>query len=217
MSEFNTIPLLLGVYQQTDVEKKLIERLGGGTTATEKVQQFAAQWSQLVAWSWLEPSDYEGDKPSNDDREELRLAFIREVKKLARLCIAEHYCPNMSGDQQPIVEQSDRLSEYLAGKLSSKSGLTLPKLYHELTNKDDYAFTEEFTKLFWWVVTVDRFNGWLAGYNEKEDKFVMVVAYPPRPAISPSVLTASDLRDWSQGKGDGGYTPRNPYIPTCMC
>lgn len=215
MSEFNTIPLLLGVYQQTDVEKKLMERLGGGATAIDQVQKFATQWSQLVAWSWLEPSDYDGEKPS-DDRESLRLAFIREVKKLARLGLAEHYCPNMFGDQQHIVEQSDRLSEYLAGKLP-ESGLTLPMLYHELTHRNDYAFTEEFIQHFWWVVTVDRFNGWLAGYNKTADKFVMVVAYPPRPALSPSVLSASELHNWTQGKGDGDYTPRNPYIPTCVC
>ncbi|MEG4215248.1 hypothetical protein QUA27_08760 [Microcoleus sp. Pol14C6] len=217
MSELNTIRLLLGTYQQTEVEKKLIEKLGGGTTATDKVQRFAAQWSQLVAWSWLEPSDYEGKKTSDDDAQEsLRQEFIRVVKELARVCIAEHYCPNMFEDQQHIVEQSDRLSDYLTGKLS-KNGLTLPNLYKDLTHRDDYAFTEEFTKLFLWVVSIDRYHGWLAGYNEDKDKFVMVIAYPPRPALSPSVLSASDLHNWIQNKGDADYTPRNPYIPTCMC
>lgn len=215
MSELNTIRLLLGTYQQTDVEKKLIEKLGGGEIATDKVQKFVTQWSQLVAWSWLEPSDYEGEKPS-DDRESLRQEFIRVVKELARVGLAEHYCPNMFGDQEHIVEQSDRLSDYLTGKLS-KNGLTLPALYEQLTNRKDYVFTEDFTKFFCWVVTIDRFHGWLAGYNEATDKFVMVVAYPPRPALSPSVLSASELRNWIQNKGDGDYTPRNPYIPTCGC
>ncbi|MCL1470664.1 hypothetical protein [Argonema antarcticum] len=214
MSEFNTIQRLVSPDQPTKAEdelKTLLEKMK--LDPTETTQQFAAQWSQLVAWSWLEPHEYSENKP-NEAQENLRQEFINAVKELARTCIQEHYCPGMFVDQ--IIAQSDCLSEYLAGKLP-KSGLTLPNLYHDLTNLEDYAFTEELTKLFLWVVTVDRFNGWLAGYNKKEDKFVMVIAYPPRPALSPSVLTVSELRDWSQGKGDGGYTPPNPYIPTCIC
>jgi hypothetical protein len=214
MSEFNTIASLLGVYTQTNLEKKLIKTLGGDIIAPDITQRFAAQWSQLVAWSWLEPEDYGTEERPSDEQEALRKAFIATVKELGRYCIAEHYCPGMFGKN--IKDQSDLLSQYLTGELS-EGDLTLPKLYKQLTGKDDYTFKPEFTQHFIWVVTVDRFNGWLAGYNETEDKFVMVLAYPPRPALSPSVLQASDLRQWSQGKGDGDYTPPNPYIPTCIC
>jgi hypothetical protein len=215
MSEFNTTQSLVSAYQPTQAEddlKTLLKKME--LDPTETTQQFAAQWSQLVAWSWLEPHDYSENKP-NEAQENLRKEFIDAVKKLARSCIQEHYCPGMFVDQ--IIAQSDRLSQYLTGDISV-SDLTLRKLHEQLTNNlKPYVFTKELTQNFIWVVTVDRFNGWLAGYNEKKNKFVMVLAYPPRPAISPSVLTASDLRDWSQGKGDGGYTPSNPYIPTCGC
>lgn len=212
MSEFNTVPSLLGVYQQSEAEKKLMARLG--PDAADKAQQFAAQWSQLVAWSWLEPEDYEEQEKPSEEQENLRQAFISVIKELTRYCIAEHYCPGMFVED--IKTQSDLLSQYLNGN-TPESGLTLPKVYYQLTNRYDYAFKEEFTQSFVWVVNAERFHGWLAGYNEKDDKFVMVLAYPPRPALSPAVLQASELRDWCQGKGDGGYTPRNPYIPTCIC
>lgn len=219
MSDFNTIPSLLGVYQDTDAETRLKKKMGA--EATEKTRQVVAQWSQLVAWSWLEPDDYyelqEQDKHS-DEEENLRKAFINALKDLARSCITEHYSPGTFIDQ--ILAGSDTLSQYLNGDIS-ESGLTLPALYKQLTGKHDYVFEKEFTQNFLWLITLDRFNGWLAGYIEEngniKDKFVLVLAYPPRPALSPSVLTASELRDWSQGIGDGNYTPPNPYIPTCNC
>lgn len=216
MSEFNTIQTLVGAYQPTEAENMLKMLLKGmGLDPTNTTQQFAAQWSQLVAWSWLEPDDYgEHEKPT-EAQENLRQEFINAVKELARTCIQEHYCPGMFVDQ--IIAQSDRLSQYLTGEILV-SGLTLLELYKQLNNSQQpYAFTKELMQNFILVVTVDRFNGWLAGYNNKENKFVMVIAYPPRPALSPSVLQASELRQWSQGKGDGGYTPDNPYIPTCAC
>lgn len=216
MSEFNTIPSLLGVYQDTDAETRLKEKMGA--KAIDITRQVVAQWSQLVAWSWLEPDDYEEQEKPSEEQENLRKAFINALKDLARSCITEHYSPGTFIDQ--IVAGSDTLSQYLNGDLS-ESGLTLPALYKQLTGKEDYVFQKEFTQIFLWVITLDRFNGWLAGYIEEngniKDKFVLVLAYPPRPALSPSVLTASELRDWSQGKGDGNYTPPNPYIPTCNC
>ena len=218
MSEFNTIPSLLGVYQDTEAKTRLKEKLGA--EATDITRQAIAQWSQLVAWSWLEPDDYyelQQETPS-EDQENLRKGFINALKDLARSCITEHYSPGTFIDQ--IVAGSDTLSQYLNGELS-ENGLTLPDLYQQLTGKDDYVFDKEFTQLFLFVITLDRFNGSLAGYIEEngniKDKYLLVLAYPPRPALSPSVLTASELRDWSQGMGDGGYTPPNPYIPTCLC
>ena len=218
MSEFNTIPSLLGVYQEPEAKTRLKKKLGA--EATDITRQAIAQWSQLVAWSWLGPDDYyELNEPSSAEQENLRKAFINALKDLARSCITEHYSPGTFIDQ--IVAGSDTLSQYLNGELSSENGLTLPALYKQLTGKDDYVFKQEFTQIFLFVITLDRFNGSLAGYIEEngniKDKFVLVLAYPPRPALSPSVLTASELRDWSQGLGDGNYTPANPYIPTCGC
>jgi hypothetical protein len=216
-SEFNTIASLLGVYQEADAKTRLNKKLGAD--ATDRTQQAIAQWSQLIAWSWLDPDDYEEQEKPSAEQENLRQAFINTLKELARSCLTEHYSPGTVIDQ--IVAGSDTLSQYLNGELSSENGLTLPALYQQLTGKDDYVFQKEFTEIFVFVVNLERFNGFLAGYIEDngniKDKFVGVLAYPPRPALSPSVLTASELRDWSQGLGDGGYTPPNPYIPTCFC
>ena len=220
MSEFNTIPSLLGLYQDTPAETKLKEKLGDGKN--RKTRRLLTQWSQLVAWSWLGPDDYYElgqDTPSNE-QENLRKGFIDAVKELASVCITEHYCPGTCIDQ--ILTRSDILSKYFNGALP-ESGLKLPALYKQLTGKDDYVFEKEFTQNFLWVITLERFNGWVAGYVEEshngkiKDKFVLVLAYPPRPALSPSVLTASELRDWSQNPEADGYTPPNPYIATCNC
>jgi len=217
MSEFNTITSLLGVYQDM-AETLLKQRMGN--EAIDITRQVVTQWSQLVAWSWLEPDDYEEQEKPSDEQENLRKAFINALKELARSCLTEHYSPGTFIDQ--IMAGSETLSHYLNGELPENgNGLKLPDLYQQLTGKEDYVFKKEFTQNFLWVITLDRFNGWLGGYIEEngniKDKFVLVLAYPPRPALSPSVLTASELRDWSQGKGDGNYTPPNPYIPACNC
>ena len=126
MSEFNTIPSLLGVYQEAEAKTRLKEKLG--TEATDITRQAIAQWSQLVAWSWLGPDDYyelQQETPSAD-QENLRKAFINALKDLARSCITEHYSPGTFIDQ--IVAGSDTLSQYLNGELSSENGLTLPAL-----------------------------------------------------------------------------------------
>ena len=128
MSEFNTIPSLLGVYQEAEAKTRLKKKLGA--EATDITRQAIAQWSQLVAWSWLEPDDYEEQEKPSAEQENLRKGFINALKDLARSCITEHYSPGTFIDQ--ILAGSDTLSQYLNGA-RSENGLTLPVLYKQLT------------------------------------------------------------------------------------
>lgn len=216
--KFHTVLSLMDEYELGEIEKKVRATLGSERKAIDITQRFTTQWSQLVAWSWLEPNDYkEGEKPSSE-QENLRKAFISAVEDLARSCIANCYSPI-----EEIYTKSDLLSQYLNGKIP-QSGLTLPELYKDklryrsdMTDKPEYVFDKEYTQNFIWMITVDRFHGWFVGYDEANNKFLMVLAYPPRPAFSPSVLEPSDLIQWSKNRGKGGYIVPNPYIPTCAC
>jgi hypothetical protein len=203
------------------------------------LQKLAKQWSQLVVWSWLEPSDY--PQRPGDDEEGLRQTFIATVKELARLNIrglyekelADARDPNNS-NLNPFEVVSEQLSALLRGKKVGSNPLTLPALYNQLTNQDpassDYVFnktignktigTRNFTDYFVWGILIDRFTGVCVEHLDKDnpdkDKFVVLLAYPARPALNPSVLTLEELQEWIADTGDG-YLHPNPYIPTCNC
>ncbi len=200
------------------------------------LQKLAKQWSQLVVWSWLEPTDY--PQRLGDDEEGLRLKFIETVKELARLNIRGLYEKELADQPDPnnpdlnIFEAvSEQLSKLLSGKTTVGSNkLTLPALYKKLTDPEgqassDYVFntkigSRDFTDYFVWGILIDRFTGVCVEHLDKdkpnEDKFVVLLAYPARPALSPSVLTLKELQEWIADKGSG-YLHPNPYIPTCNC
>jgi len=225
MGQFNTIDSFRSPngYKLTEAEQKLIEEIKNiydcsKETAQKKLQELAKQWSQLVAWSWLNlKTDYPNYTPLKGE-EKLQENFIDVVKELARFGLMEHYCPDMY--KEKIKQLSDTLSKYLNWDKAQMT-IDLGKVYNNFTKQNDdnsnYGFQANVTNKILWLVTIDHFHGWVAGYNDHEDKFIMVLAYPPCPAISPSVLEKSDLISWIENKGDGEYTSTNPYIPTCVC
>lgn len=219
MSPFNPLRSLLLSPEQVEAEKKLDAKFN------EDQRRLAAkQWSQLVAWSWLTPDDYTEELPSPES-ETLRLAFIDVVKALAQSDIENFYSAENNFDKA-VKASSQALSNMLSGETCQDS-LTLPKLYQNLTNEDNYIFSKmltdkdgkerRFADFFWWGIMVDRFTGSCISYDESTDRYVLLLAYPPRPSLNSSVLTAHELFEWSSGKGTGNYLPDNPYIPTCNC
>jgi hypothetical protein len=199
------------------------------------LQKLAKQWSQLVVWSWLEPTDY--PQQLGDDEEGLRQTFIETVKGLASLNIRGLYEKELANapdpnnpDLNPFEAVSEQLSALLSGKTTvGNNKITLPALYNRLTKQDpassDYIFnktigTRNFTDYFVWGILIDRFTGICVEHLDKDkpdkDKFVVLLACPARPALSPSVLTLKELQEWIADKGTG-YLHPNPYIPTCNC
>lgn len=198
---------ILGTEDKFEAQTKLRERF-----AVTDIQKAVTQWSQLIAWSWLEPEDYPADQQPSADQEQLRSAFIEAIQATALILIREHYQP---GDLiEDMQRRSDELSKILNGTAPEGSSLTLPQLYQKLTGKNDYIFTQELTDQFLWVTSVERFTGICAGFYN--DKIVQLLACPPRPV--PSVLKGQVLRQWAtQGDTQDPYTPPSPYIPTCNC
>jgi hypothetical protein len=190
---------------------------------SEQLQKLAKQWSQLVVWSWLEPTDY--PQPPSDNEEKLRQKFIEIVKELAHVNIRGLYEEELgNSNPNPLEEASEDLSKLLRGETQVAS-LALPELYNNLTGQkptsSDYIFnrtiqTKIFTDYFVWGILIDRFTGVCVDYLADKDKFVVLLAYPSRPALSPSFLTLKELQEWIADKGSG-YLHPNPYIPTCNC
>lgn len=200
---------ILGTKDEVEAQTKLEEKF-----SYEEMDRALNQWSVLCAWSWLEPNEYPQNKKPSADEENLRHAFIDAIKKSAMTLTKERYAPgDWIGD---IKRASYEISEILNGEKPEKCKIKLPDLYEKITGKKDYFFTEEHTKSFLWVISVERFTGLCAGYLPEKDMIVHLLAYPPRP--TPSTLSTKELVDWSgQKNADGEYYPPTPYIPTCNC
>lgn len=200
---------ILGTEDKFEAQTRLSEKF-----SEEIVYKAVTQWSQLVAWSWLEPADYPADRKPTDDEEALRNAFVAAIKATAMVFVRENYSPGEAIAE--IKAKSSELADILSGQAPKKAKITLPKIYHKITSKDDYVFTDKLTDKFLWIASVERFTGVCAGYLPEDDQIVQILAYPPRP--TPSTLTGKDLLDWSRKTDtDKNYIPPSPYIPTCNC
>ena len=201
---------ILGTTDKIEAKQQLDRKFPGGD-----LKKATTQWSQLVAWSWLEPDDYPADRQPTPAQEDLRAIFIAAIKATALILIQEQY---QAGELlEDIKTRSDQLSDILNGTTkSSNSSIGLPDLYQQITNKNDYFFTKDHTNSFLWVTSIQRFTGICAGYLTEADQIVQVLAYPPRPTSS--TLPTEELRTWSQQENtQGSYLPPTPYIPTCNC
>lgn len=218
MTQFklNSVDRLLNIYKDT---KTVAEASMESSFGSSAVQDMVTHWSQLVAWSWIEP-----ETDTSPIEKALKQEFVTTVQKIGSETVKLHYCPDMATDE--LVAASDALSALLKNE-------TFVDLYKKRTQNDSFVFTEpslqkvdgEHATLVdkcIWLITVDHFTGWVAGTAEHdgEEKFVVVMSYPPRPALAESkdspFLTKQKLQDWSQGVRSD-YLPESPYIPTCGC
>lgn len=218
MTQFklNSVDRLLDTYKDT---KTVAEGTMEKTFGSSAVQDMVTHWSQLVAWSWLEP-----EADASPVEKELKHKFVKTVQKVGSETVKLHYCPDMETDE--LVDASEALSTLMKDE-------DFIDLYKKRTQNESFVFTEpslqkidgEHTTLVdkcIWMITVDHFTGWVAGTAEQdgEEKFVVVMSYPPRPALAESddspFLTKKKLQDWSQGVRSD-YVPESPYIPTCGC
>jgi len=218
MTQFklNTVDRLIkgSEYQPTDAESKMEFTFG-----SPAVKDMVTEWSRLVAWSWLESDDKTSETEKN-----LKQKFIDIVEKIGAETVQLHYCPQMETDT--LLNASAELSNLLKHQ-------DFIDLYKERTGNPLFGFLQEvkvpgseetvtLADKCVWLMTLDHFSGWVAGTMEVDgqEKFLVVLSYPPRPAMAAEgspFLTKAKIEEWSAGKGDGGYMPPSPYIPTCGC
>ncbi len=179
-----------------------------------KIRIIIKQWTQLIAWTWTDFLAFEQDETNKDEEKQLKEYFSSILKKQAlfRMAAIEY------GDVQSAKsaeETSKALKEVLtSSKTAPGIKLTLSEVYKQLTT-NDYIFTDPLIQEFRFEVTVDSFTGNISyDYNEEtKEKYLAIIAYPPRPALSEFTVTEDQLKSWIQDNSSGNYLPPSAYIP----
>ena len=208
----------------------------------KEFRNFGVQWSKLVAWSWGNFNLKKGDEES-----ELKSFFIQQLKKQAKN--TEIYVKCDTSDPQdptidlalsPAEQASKAIKNLLLGEeivitkeISeiSKKQLTLSEVLEKYTGqplmttaKKDVK--EMFKEMFNVRVITDSFVGRIIYARDKDatstdkDKYILELAYPPRPVFSEATLTEEVLSVWvNQDDTDpiSYATPPSAYIPWSAC
>lgn len=183
-----------------------------------RIKRVITQWSQLAAWSWTTHLAFDDDDDNQTKKgEELTLKqyFSKLLKNQAMSRMAATEYGDLESAEKARIS-SDTIKQVLMGKETAPHiKLTLPEVYQQLTEQTDFIFSDPFIDQFRFEVTVDSFTGSIRKNeeNNKSEKYVAVIAYPPRPALSEFTVTEQQLNDWMRDKGSGDYLPPSPYIP----
>ncbi|MBD6620501.1 hypothetical protein FNW02_33150 [Komarekiella sp. 'clone 1'] len=179
-----------------------------------KIRIIIKQWTQLIAWTWTNFLAFEQDETNKEQEKVLKEYFSSILKKQAlfRLAAIEYGDPQSA---QSAEETSKIIKEVItSNKTAPGISLTLADVYKQLTT-NDYIFTDPLVQDFRFEVTVDSFTGNISyEYDEeRKEKYVAIIAYPPRPALSEFTVTEDQLKDWMQDNLSGNYLPPSVYIP----
>ncbi|NEQ75795.1 MAG: hypothetical protein F6K23_23780 [Okeania sp. SIO2C9] len=73
-------------------------------------------------------------------------------------------------------------------------------------------------KLVSFEIDTGIFNGWITDPDPNSPHMLtVVIAFPPRPALSDATVTNTELEDWIDNRSPVKFMSENPYIPTCSC
>lgn len=190
------------------------------------------QLSQLIAWLWYEGSLIDADADQQKQLKKLLDATLKyqafNNKPRGSDAIAKLLTPSSGGDN-PNQNAIDRLKVAsnaadgpvfdLTSLISSVPTLTLADVYNKLMpNQQDYVFEGIYLSNFYAEVITDEYNGSVSfDFFGKDNptgksKFIVVIPYPPKPALSELTVTNEELSTWAKS---GSYVPPhyNPYIP----
>jgi hypothetical protein len=208
--------------------------------AWKEFQQFGAQWSQLIALFWCEP-ELTKDKEFTKAEVKLKQDFIKLLKDQATLTQAFLKCDTPSNINDDIVSYSNQIKDYLLDykpktDLKTDPLPTLSSLLFKYTGKDlvtavgDVEDKKTVKYLFKNKINVqvitDSFVGriiYAAGQDEdspREDKYILELAYPPRPAFHNTTITEDTLFGWAKEEwnSNNSYkTPPSCYFPWSAC
>ena len=194
-------------------------------------QNFGVQWSQLIALFWWgDPALLtEGEKSRlTPDEQKLRTEFIKLLQKQAKnteiyakcdvpdlvLTLADEASKrikNLLLGEEKIsrITLSDVLENYTTQPLMTTKNEEVKKMFKEMFN------VQVITHSFVGKITYAR--GKDAG-SKNENKYILELAYPPRPVFSDSTIEEKDLKTWAKQHTDGTYeAPPSCYVPWCVC
>jgi hypothetical protein len=180
---------------------------------------FGVQWSQLIALFWC-------DSLLTKDESVLRDGFLKLLQEQAKNTEIHIKCDAPEA-LTPAEAASDKIKNLLLGN-TNIGGITLSNLLEKHTTQPLMTTVKEdvkemFEKLFFVRVITNSFVGKIT-YARGEDatspdkKYILELAYPPRPELSAITISKEVLRDWAIKTTDGSYTvPPSCYVPWCVC
>lgn len=188
-------------------------------------QDGCKQLSQLIAWMWLDENIAEIE--DNEQVELLKKLFDAILKyqafnnnelgcnAIAAILKGENQAAYEELQKDPNIKFSDIIDKVPSLKLGDVYG----KLVPQNGEKNEYKFKGNYLDNFYTVVTTDDFNGSLSfdffGTKNptRKPKFIVVIPYPAKPALSNFTVSEEELKTWA--KDEDKYLPPNwnPFIP----
>jgi len=201
-------------------------------------KNFGVQWSKLIAWSWGEftlPSlgtDQENDLKRNFKELLQKQALNRDI--YLKCDTRNPEAPEQDFALDRVVEFSKQIKNLLLGETDSGGadpGLTLSKVLKAYTGQplmttDDEALKKLFKESFNVGVITNSFIGRIIYAKGKDatsppqDKYILELAYPPRPQFSDSTFTVEQLKEWLETPDEDPIVyavPPSAYIPWSAC
>jgi hypothetical protein len=182
---------------------------------------FGVQWSQLIALFWCDNSSL------TEDEKTLKSDFIQLLQKQAKNTEIHAKC-DAPESLTPAEEACEEIKNLLLGD-KNISGITLSELLEKYTTQPlmttaDESVKSMFKEMFYVRVITNSFVGKIIYAQGKDasspdkDKYILELAYPPRPQLSDITITEEKLSIWANKPTDGSYeVPPSCYVPWCVC
>lgn len=182
-------------------------------------KNFGVQWSQLIALFWC-------NAPSlTVEEKKLRATFIQLLQDQAKHTEVYVKCDAPDSEITLAEKAAMRIKNFLLGN-EKVSEITLSDVLKKYTTQplmttDIEEVKKMFETLFTVRVITDSFVGKITYASGKDEisqanavKYVLSLAYPPRPELSDATLTEQVLCDWANKTTDGSYeVPPSAYLP----
>jgi hypothetical protein len=199
--------------------------------AWEEFKNFGVQWSKLVAWSWTNLNDAGPEEPT------LRKYFIRRLQRQAQDIESFAKCTTPSDVLVRMEKFSGAIKSMLLGEPQAPfqegtetiaaSTLTLSDVLKKYTSQHlmtsrDGSVKALFKESFNVRVITDSFVGRVTyaqckdAESPPEGKYILELAYPPRPVFSSATLEEVMLNIWVKSDDVTPISYASPpscYIP----
>jgi len=190
-----------------------------------KVRKGVSQWSRVTAWLWTDCLAF-ADDPQKAQLEQDLKSFLIDILKSQAQNADAYIAYGDPSSKTTANALSETIRNLLLGKndqilsLPPEITFTLSDVIEKLTGEALITVTDPpFGEMFLFQVTTNSFSGTVEQAKDEkgEDipyKYVLYLAFPPRPELGELTVTEQQLFDWANNLIPGGsYLPPSAYIP----
>ncbi len=190
-----------------------------------RVIKGVSQWSRVTAWLWTSCLAYAGDPEKAKLEQDLKSFLLNTLKSQA-----QHADAFVAYGDPSSRTTANALSKTIRNLLLGHNNeiptlppgidFTLSDVIKKLTGEALITVTDpDFGEMFLFQVTTNSFSGTVEyaldeGGKPIPKKYVLFLAFPPRPDLSELTVTEQQLSDWANNLTPGeSYLPPSAYIP----